>query len=223
MNTNILVVAPHPDDEILGCGGTIKKMISQNKKVCVLIISRGKKGMFSEERINNVRMEALKAHRILGITGTEFLDFPAPELDLISVSELSFAISEVIAKVRPDTIFLPHRGDLHHDHKAVFNAGLVSARPQKFGFVKRLFSYETLSETDWAAPFGDDVFIPDFYVNITEVFNAKLEAMKCYKSQLKDFPNPRSLKAIEALANLRGSTVGFEYAEAFMTIRVIED
>jgi LmbE family N-acetylglucosaminyl deacetylase len=218
-----LVVAPHPDDEILGCGGFIKKMISQNKEVWVLVVSRGKKGMYSEESILNVRKQTLVAHKILGVTGTRFLDFPAPELDLVSISELSLAISEVINELRTDTIFLPHRGDIHHDHKAVFNAGLVATRPLKGNIVKRIFSYETLSETEWAAPFSDDAFIPNFFVNITDVFNAKLEAMKCYISQLKDFPNPRSLKAIEALANLRGSTVGFTHAEAFMTIRIVED
>jgi LmbE family N-acetylglucosaminyl deacetylase len=179
--------------------------------------------MYSEERILNVRQEAIEAHKMLCVTGTRFLDFSAPNLDLISVSELSLAISEVINEFRPDTIFLPHRGDIHHDHKAVFNAGMVAARPANNSVVKRIYSYETLSETEWAAPFGDDAFIPDFFVNISDVFIAKLEAIKCYKSQLRDFPNPRSLKSIEALANLRGSTVGFTHAEAFMTIRVIED
>ena len=219
----ILVIAPHPDDEVLGCGGIIKKFSSQNLTVNVLIITRGKKGTYSDERIENVRKEAREAHKLLGIKNTVFLDFPAPDLDTIAISELSLAISNEINKLKPDTIFIPHRGDIHHDHKAVFTASLVAARPVNDYIVKRIYSYETLSETEWAAPYGDDAFIPDYFVNISDEFSFKLEAMSCFKSQIRKFPNPRSLKAIESLAQFRGSTVGFNYAEAFMTIRVIED
>lgn len=220
---NVLFIAPHPDDEVLGCGGTIRKLANRKNKVSVLVVTRGKSGMYSEEKIRNVRREALEAHNILGVAETKFLDFSAPELDLISLSELSSAINEVINEFNADTIYLPHHGDIHADHKAVFNAGLVAARPVKGNPVKRIFSYETLSETEWAIPTGNEVFIPTVFINISEVFPMKLEAMRCFKSQLKQFPNSRSLKSIEALANLRGSTVGFTHAEAFMTIRVIED
>ncbi|MBN1414282.1 MAG: PIG-L family deacetylase [Bacteroidales bacterium] len=223
MIKNILIIAPHPDDEVLGCGGIIKKFALREKKVYILIASRGKPGMYSEDRVKNVRKEALAAHRLLGVTETRFLDYQAPELDLISVSELASAIEAVIREFTADTLFLPHRGDIHHDHKAVFNAGLVAARPVNNNSVKRIYAYETLSETEWAAPFGDDSFLPTFYVDISATFNFKLEAMNCFKSQLKEFPNPRSLQSIEALANLRGSAVGFTHAEAFMTIRIIED
>jgi LmbE family N-acetylglucosaminyl deacetylase len=223
MVSRVLVIAPHPDDEVLGCGGIIKKMTSQNNEVWVLIISRGKIGMYSEERIQNVRQEAVEAHKILCVKGTRFLDFPAPELDLVSVSVLSQAISVVLQELTIDTIYIPHRGDIHSDHKAVFDACLVAARPVNNNIVKRIYSYETLSETEWAAPFSDEAYIPDYFVDITGTFPAKIEAMRCYKSQLRDFPNPRSLRSVEALANFRGSTVGFTHAEAFMTIRIIED
>ncbi len=223
MEKNILIVAPHPDDEVLGCGGTMKKMALRNNKVFVLITSRGKKELYSEERISNVRQEALAAHKVLGVKKTMFLDFPAPELDLISISELSSAIKNVILEIKPYIIFLPHHGDIHKDHTAVCDAGLVAARPLMGLSVKEIYSYETLSETEWAPPYPSDAFIPDLFRNITDVFTSKIEAMKCYRSQLREFPNPRSLKAIEALANLRGSTVGFTYAESFKTLRIIDD
>lgn len=223
MGNNILVVAPHPDDEVLGCGGIIKKYSLAGDSVFVLIMTRGKKELYSEEKIRNVRNEALIAHKLLGISDTIFLDFPAPDLDLVSIAELSTKVFKVIKEFDIVTLFLPHHGDIHNDHKVVFNAGLVAARPVKENPVKRIYSYETLSETEWAAPFGDDAFIPTRFVNISDVFTAKLEAMKCFKSQLREFPNPRSLKSIEALAIMRGCTVGFTHAEAFMTIRVIED
>jgi len=222
VKNNVLIIAPHPDDEVLGCGGTIRKLSLEDNRVWVLIVSRGKAGMYSEEGIRNVRREARTAHQLLGVKETRFLDFPAPELDLISVSVLSSAISEVIQEFKADTIYLPHSGDIHHDHKAVFNAGLVASRPVKNNPVKRIYSYETLSETEWASPISNEIFIPTCFINISDVFAVKVEAMKCYITQLKDFPNPRSLKAMEALANYRGSTVGFTHAEAFMTIRIIE-
>jgi len=223
MYNNILVVAPHPDDEVLGCGGTIKKLISEGKNVFILVITRGKKEKYSEDKIRNVRAEARNAHKILGVAETQFLDFPAPDLDLVSIAEISSAIALTIDGFKPETLYLPHLGDIHHDHKAVFNAGLVAARPVANNPVKNIYTYETLSETEWAAPIGSDVFIPTRYVNIERYFRLKLEAMKCFKSQLRDFPASRSLKTIEALANFRGSTVGFSHAEAFMTIREIED
>ena len=220
---NILFVAPHPDDEVLGCGGTMKKLSDLGGNIHVLIITRGKPEKYSDERILKVRNEAMAAHKILGVSETRFLDFPAPDLDKISLAEISEAISGIIIEFKIDTLFLPHRGDIHHDHKIVFNAGLVASRPTNNCTVKRIYSYETLSETEWAVPTSDEIFIPTCFINISGVFSLKTEAMKCFKSQLRNFPNPRSLKSIEALANYRGSTVGCSHAEAFMTIRVIED
>ena len=222
-NDNILIIAPHPDDEVLGCGGIMKKYAEAGNQVYVLVISRGAPAFYSDERIENVRKEARAAHHILGVKETTFLDFPAPELDTISVSEISRAIAEVINKHSIHIVYLPHRGDIHHDHRVVFNAGLVASRPVGQYSVKEIYCYETLSETEWAAPFSDDAFIPTNFVNITEQIDSKLEAFKCFKSQIRPFPNSRSLETIEALAKFRGATVGFERAEAFILIRNIEN
>ncbi|NLA47838.1 MAG: PIG-L family deacetylase [Bacteroidales bacterium] len=221
MRRIILIVAPHPDDEVLGCGGTIKKLSLRNNEIFILIMSRGKKGLYSDDQILNVRREALAAHKLLGVKNTRFLDFPAPELDLISVSELSGAIYSQIQEIKPQILYLPHRGDIHKDHQVIFDAGLVAARPIGDNSIREILTYETLSETEWAPPYPNDVFIPDTFVNIEDTFESKLEAMGCFKSQLREFPNPRSLKSIEALANFRGSTVGITHAEAFKTIRII--
>lgn len=223
MKSKVLFVAPHPDDEVLGCAGTIKKLAARGARIIVLIMTRGKKELYSEERIRNVRQEAITAHHGLGVSDTKFFDFLAPDLDIVSQSDLSASIALVIKEFEIDTMYIPHGGDIHQDHKAVFTACLVAARPVGENTVRNIYSYETLSETEWSAPFSDDAFIPDRFVNITNEISSKLEAMKSYKSQLREFPNPRSLKTIEALATYRGSTVGLGYAEAFMTIRVIED
>jgi LmbE family N-acetylglucosaminyl deacetylase len=218
-----LITAPHPDDEVLGCGGVMKKYSDAGHHIYVLIITRGSPKLYNDERIKNVRNEALKAHQLLGVKETFFLDYPAPELDTLSVSEISGSIAEMIKNLHIDTLFLPHRGDLHHDHGIVFQAGLVAARPAGEYTVKQIYAYETLSETEWAPPFGDDAFIPTKFVNIENQINDKFEAMKCFKSQIRPFPASRSLEAMEALAKYRGATVGFARAEAFMTIRNIED
>jgi len=218
-----LIIAPHPDDEVLGCGGIMKKYSDEGSDVNVLIISRGSPKFYSGERIENVRGEAKMAHKILGVNETIFLDFAAPELDTVSISEIAREIAKVINDLKAEVLFLPHRGDIHHDHTAVFDAGLVAARPVGDYSVKEIYSYETLSETEWAPPFGDKAFIPTYFANITSQFKAKIEALKCFKSQIKPFPYPRSQETIEALAKYRGSTVGFERAEAFMHIRRIEE
>jgi LmbE family N-acetylglucosaminyl deacetylase len=221
MQKNILIIAPHPDDEVLGCGATIAKYASLGHTLYVLVATRGSKNLYTDDRIENVRNEALNAHNVLGVTKTFFLDFPAPELDTVPISDISREISKIIAEFKINVLFLPHRGDIHNDHKVIFNAGLVAARPVGNYTVKDIYCYETLSETEWAAPFADDAFIPNLYIDISDSMHLKIEAIKCFKSQLKEFPNPRSIETIEALAKFRAATVGFKSAEAFMIIRQI--
>jgi LmbE family N-acetylglucosaminyl deacetylase len=218
-----LIIAPHPDDEVLGAGGVIKKFSKEGHEVYVLVITRGSPKYYSDEKIQNVRKEALAAHEILGVKQTVFLDFHAPELDITSNAEISKAISEYISNWKITDLFIPHRGDIHNDHRKVFEASLVAARPVGDFTVKAIYAYETLSETEWAAPFSDDAFIPNHFENISDTMSHKFEAMKCFKSQIRDFPSTRSLETIESLAKFRGATVGFSRAEAFMTIRTIAD
>lgn len=218
---NILVVAPHPDDEVLGCGGIISRNVAENNNVYILVMTKGSPKLYAEEKILNVRREALCAHEFLGVKKTIFLDFHAPELDVTSVAEIANSINKVVKEYSIEEMYIPHRGDIHADHRAVANACFVASRPVNNNTVKRLFAYETLSETEWAPPFGDDAFIPNHFVDVTAYFDDKLKAMECYNSQIKQFPNPRSIDALTALAKFRGATVGVERAEAFMTIRTI--
>ena len=219
----ILIVAPHPDDEVLGCGGIMKKFSQSNNEVFVVVVTRGTPKMYADEKILNVRNEALLAHKILGVKETRFFEFHAPELDITSNASVSIPLAALMKEWAITDLFLPHRGDIHHDHSMVFKAGLVAARPVGSYSVKNIFCYETLSETEWAPPFGDDAFIPTHFVNVETEMDFKLEAMQCFKSQVRPFPSTRSLETIEALAKFRGATVGFKRAEAFMTIRTILD
>jgi LmbE family N-acetylglucosaminyl deacetylase len=217
----ILIVAPHPDDEVLGCGGIMKKFADLGESVYVVVITRGTPKMYADEKITNIRNEALTSHTILGVKETKFFDFHAPELDITSNAAISMKLALMLKEWGISDLFLPHRGDIHHDHSMVFKAGLVAARPVGNYSVKNIYCYETLSETEWAPPFSDDAFIPNHFINVEKEMSFKLEAMQCFKSQIRPFPSTRSLETIDALAKFRGSTVGFKRAEAFMTIRTI--
>ena len=223
---NILIVAPHVDDEVIGCGGLIAKSTKAGSKVYVVIVTNGNLGapeLFPLEGTLKVRSEALKAHKFLGVEKTFFLDFPAPRLDTVPAYKISLAIKELIFKYDINSLYIPHRGDIHKDHGIVFLASLVAARPIYDCPVKNIYAYETLSETEWAPPYGDDAFIPTEFVDISEEMEMKLKAFSFFETQLREFPHSRSLEAIEALAKLRGSTVGKLRSEAFSVIRRIVD
>lgn len=222
---NILIIAPHADDEILGCGATIAKELALGNNVFVLICTNAYVGapeLFPENMINQVRNEALIAHKQLGVTETIFLDFPAPQLDQYPRFKMSNAISEVIQRLQPDTVYIPHRGDCHKDHTIIHDCTMVACRPLANCPVKHIYAYETLSETEWGEPISAELFIPTKYNTFSvDEFSFKLKAMSCFKSQLHPFPAPRSLEAIEALAKFRGCTVSAMRAESFEVIRDI--
>lgn len=224
LKRSILIVAPHADDETLGCGGIMAKYQNKDIDVCIAIVTNGYIGapeLFKKEGTEKVRSEALKAHHYLGVKKTYFLDFPAPRLDTIPSYKLSMRLEEIIRENKITDLYIPHRGDIHKDHRITFEAALVSARPINSNPVKRIYSYETLSETEWAAPFGNDTFIPNRFVDISKYLKEKKTAFKFFTTQVKEFPHPRSLESIENLSKLRGATVGVRNAEAFMIIREI--
>lgn len=219
--SRVLVVAPHPDDEVLGCGGVIARHVVKGDEVSVVVVTRGAPDVFPLDFIVQGRNEAAAASKLLGTKSLSFLDFPAPRLDVVPTAMLANALKDVVAEVQPATVYLPHHGDIHGDHKAVYWATLVATRPNG-GFVpERLLCYETPSETEWGAPNAADAFIPTVFVDISQHLEAKLEAMKCYQSQLAASPMARSLTSIEALARFRGSTVGVAAAEAFCLVREV--
>ena len=158
----------------------------------------------------------------MNVTDTFWFDLPAPQLEQYPQYKIATLINELIKKLNVDTLYIPHKGDLHMDHGAIYNACLVAARPVPGQCVKTIKSYETLSETEWGHPTVEAAFIPTCFSLLTaDDFKNKIEAMKFFESQLKEFPSTRSIKAIEHLASLRGAYVGHEHAEAFMLIRDI--
>lgn len=215
----IVVVAPHPDDEVLGCGGVMARHAADGDEVFVVVATRGAPELYSDDSVEQTRAEARLAHAILGVRETRFLDFFAPKLDVTPGHLIADALAEQFREFQPERVYLPHHGDLHSDHGRVYHATLVAARPLASCSVKQLLCYETLSETEWAPPIASEVFCPTVFVDIAAHLPKKLQAMQCFASQLKAAPNPRSLEAIEALARYRGSTVSVHAAEAFVLVR----
>ena len=214
----ILIIAPHPDDEVLGCGGAIAKHTKQGDEVHLCVVTKAYTPEWSEEFIKNRPKEVEKANKILGIKKTYFLDYPTVKLDTIPQKELNEAIFKVVAEVKPEIVCIPHKGDVNKDHRLVFEACLVAMRPMNHK-IKKILSYESLSETEWGQSI--EPFIPNVYVDISETFEKKIEAMKAYESEIKPYPHPRSLEMINILAKMRGGVVGFDAAEAFILIREV--
>ena len=217
----VLVIAPHPDDEVLGCGGTIAKHVSCKDSVFVCIVTKGFEPLFSQESVEKVRGECLKADALLGVKRTIFLNFPAAMMEETPRHELNDALVKIIQDVKPDIVYLPHRGDMQLDHKMTVDAAMVALRPKYKHIVKKIYAYETLSETGWDLPNVVNAFIPNVYNDISEFIEKKLETLKLFTTQLANFPNPRSVEAVESLARYRGNTMSIPYAEAFMLIREI--
>jgi LmbE family N-acetylglucosaminyl deacetylase len=221
MTTTALVIATHPDDEVLGCGGVMARHAAAGDEVHVLVVTRGMPEVFSPASVAKVRQELSEAHRQLGVASVKFLDFPAPSLDVTPGYAVAHAIRAVLCEIRPDIVYLPHHGDIHGDHRAAHLATIVAARPNSTFCVPRMLVYETLSESEWGNPSSSDAFRPTVFVDISEHLPDKLKAMECYESQLKPSPHARSLEAIRALATYRGHTVNLAAAEAFMLVREI--
>lgn len=218
----ILVIAPHADDEVLGVGGTIARYAEEGHQVYVCVVTVGQVPMFPQDVILAIREEALAAHDLLGVQESIFLELPAVLLSEVPKYEINGKLSEVVSRVKPDIVYIPHFGDMHLDHALVAQAAMVAVRPINGCTVREVYSYETLSESEWNTPHATNSFIPNTYVDISKQLEKKEKAMVCYQSQLKEFPHPRSVKAIQALACLRGSTVGINAVEAFCMLRKIE-
>lgn len=213
----ILVVAPHPDDEILGCGGMIAKYIDNKHDVYVCVVTSSlieKYRKMHEDYAN-------KVHASMGVKKTIFFNFPTVELPHKNTREVTDTFSKLVQEIKPEIVFIPFYGDMHTDHFTVASSAMVALRPIVAPFVKAIYAYETLSETGWNFPSADKAFIPNVFSDISAFIDDKINAMKMYDTKIKEDPHPRSAEGIRALAKYRGGTIGVHYAEAFMCVREI--
>ena len=217
----VLVVAPHPDDETLGVGGTIAKYSAQGDEVFVLMVSGHLPPIYSRKVYEETVSEACSAFSVLGIKNFEFLEIPATMIGNQPLHEVNARILKVVNDLNPHIVLCPYP-DRHVDHRLVFDSVMVATRPVGVGKdINIVAAYETLSETHWNAPHIEPNFTPNWVVDISGHIRTKLNALECYKSQISEFPGPRSIEAIEALAKFRGTQAGFGYGEGFHIVRMI--
>lgn len=213
----VLVFSPHCDDEILGVGGTLLRLASEGHEIYDCIVTKPYTPDWSRKYISNRKKEIRSMRKMMNFTRVYELGFPAVKLDMVSQKELNDRLSEVVSDIKPDVVFIPHRGDLNMDHRIVHDAALVALRPYSTD-VKVVYAYETLSETEW----GVVPFVPNVYFDITDMLLKKLAVMQLFKSELRRDFHPRSLDVISALSRKRGSEYNLRFAEAFMLMREIK-
>lgn len=218
----VLAVAAHPDDETLGCGGVLLRHCAAGDQVHWLIATELTTEVGgTPDRVAAREQEIAAITRHFDFAGVHRLGFPAARLDIVPRAEIVRAITNVVSAVKPETVYLPFRGDIHSDHAALADACVASTKSFRQPSVRRIRAYETLSESEFQIAPGAPIFVPNFFVDIAIHLDAKVAAMRMYKSEIAPFPFPRSEEAIRALATLRGSTAGCHAAEAFMTLREI--
>lgn len=216
----VLVIAPHPDDEVLGAGGTMHRLAAEGHDITVAIVTKGWAPLFPESQVAQVRAEAQAANSLLGVKRVRFMDLPVTRLSALPENELNAAFDRLVQEEKPEWVFLPFAGDRHEDHRQVFDAALVALRPVAGrSYVKRLLCFETVSETHWSVSQIEPNFEPHVWCDIGAHLEYKLSALKRYESQVRPAPDARSLEAVAALATWRGSVVGLKAAEGFVEVR----
>lgn len=218
----ILVIAPHPDDETLGCGGTILKLKSLGNAVHWLIVTtiEGVTG-FPQDRVPVRQAEIEAVQRAYDFDGVHSCALPAARLDVLDKGSLIGAIGSVVKDIRPDRVYLPYRNDVHSDHAAVFDAAISATKTFRSPFVRSIYVYETLSETDFGLRPDDPGFRPNLYEDISGFIDKKIEIMAKFEGEMGHFPFPRSEECLRALATLRGAQANCQAAEAFMILKEI--
>tara|TARA_X000000950_G_C13663270_1_gene556850 strand:+ start:87 stop:761 length:675 start_codon:yes stop_codon:yes gene_type:complete len=224
MKKKILILSPHADDEILGCGGLISKYSRQNYQINVLILTNANIGapeIFSTKQIKVIRNEAKQANSLIGTKKLYFENLPALNLINYPIYKISNIISKYIYNIDPEIVLLPSSNDIHDDHKIVFKAAKVAMRFNKKSNLKKILSYEVLSETEWNE--DEKPFSPNYYVKLDKSdINNKVKAFLKYRSQIKKFPHPRSKEGIINLSKVRGSNIFVKFAEAFKVEKILD-
>ena len=223
---NILVIAAHPDDELLGVGGTIRKLANQGVCCRAVILAEGitsradKRSDADTNELVELQKDARKAAEIVGYSSIDFCQLPDNRMDGMELLDVIKVVSKYVEKYNPDTIFTHHHGDLNIDHRITCEAVITACRPVgKYG-VNNIYTFEIPSSTEWNYTYGEP-FNPNMYVDVSDTVLAKVEGMECYRSESANYPHPRSKEALLALAGYRGSNVGVKSAEAFMVMREI--
>ena len=218
MTNKILVISVHPDDETLGCGGTLLKYKAKGNEIHWLICTTiDKNHDYYEIREKEIK----QVSKIYGFDSVHNLRLKTMQVDEYSISELIEKISNVMNDVKPNIIYLPFKSDVHSDHRKIFEASYSCTKSFRYSFIEKIYMMEVLSETEFSPSTKEDSFIPNVFVDISNYIEKKTEIMKIFQSELAEHPFPRSEKNLKALATFRGATCGREYAESFMLLKEI--
>ncbi len=225
--STILVIAAHPDDEILGVGATVASRVLAGDTAYAVILGEGQtsRADHREEMEQSVVEELHKdthaAAMHIGFKEVFFENVPDNRFDQIDLLDIVKSVERIIKKIQPDVIYTHHKGDLNIDHKITYQAVITATRPMKNCCVKEIYTFETVSSTEWNFSYGNDQFKPNVFVDVNDTFERKIAAMQEYKTELCEFPHPRSLKCLEVTAQKWGSVVGKNYVEPFELVRSI--
>lgn len=221
---NVLVFAAHPDDEVLGLGGTVRRMANEGVVLRAVIMAEGltSRSATREEadksRLSELQADARRASEIVGYSSIDFCGFPDNRMDGLELLDVIKTVLNYVEKYAPDTIFTHHHGDLNIDHRITCEAVLTACRPMGGCDVQRIYAFETPSSTEWDYNYTEP-FLPNVYFDVTDTLEAKVKGMACYRSESTAYPHPRSPEALRSLGRFRGSNVGFCMAEAFVLLR----
>lgn len=225
---NVLVVAAHPDDEILGPGGTLARHVAEGDEVFAILLGEGITSRREEADVAptaeliSLKQNAIEAAAIIGIDKTYFFGFPDNKFDTVPRLRIIKAIESVKHEIQPEIIYTHHRNDLNIDHRITFDAVLTAFRPLAGETVRRILSFSVPSSTEWYAPAGETAFTPNVFVDVGKTLEKKISAMKAYKSEIREYPHPRSPEALETLAKMWGVTVGMTFVEPFVLVRELK-
>lgn len=219
---NILILAAHPDDEVLGCGGAIIKHTRDSDKVYICILTDGALTRYKKDMVKTLRQCAMKCSKMLGTSNIIFEKLPNQLLDTLPITRVIHVIEKVIRKVKPDIVYTHDKGDLNRDHRIIHEATLVAARPLPKTRIKKVFTYFVPSSSEYNDTAPKDLFIPNIFLDIKNTIDKKTKANACYHSEKRSYPHPRSPKAIKAYAQRWGIQVGIKYAEPFRLVREIK-
>lgn len=226
MAKKMLIVAAHPDDEILGCGGTAARLVKGGYEAYTMILGEGitsrdetRERKKREEEIAQLKKQIHEANKIIGVKDVFIYDFPDNRFDSVPLLDIVKVIEKIKDKLKPDILFTHYEKDLNIDHQLTYRAVMTAARPLPGETVKEIYSFEVLSATEWNFPL---TFSPDCFFNISRTIDIKAKAMEKYISELREYPHPRSLKGLRLNAENWGMRVGMAYAEAFKTVRILK-
>lgn len=227
MNKKVLVVAAHPDDELLGVGATIVKHIENGDMCYALILGEGitsrynKRDLADISKVEELHEDTFQAAKVIGYEKVYLENFPDNRFDSVDLLDIIKIIEKYIEKIKPDIIYTHHSGDLNVDHRKAYEAVLTATRPIGDFYVKEIYCFETVSSTEWNFEYND-IFKPNYFIDVTFTLDKKLEAVNFYKSEMKNFPHPRSIENLEITAKRWGSVIGKKYAEAFEVVRIVK-